>query len=312
MPSVVIVGGSFAGLSLALALQQQQLQCPQQSSDWTIHVLESRSEQDVAETTGCVRFHGGRGLIAQLGLSDDSWRTLTQSGESVRKQGYFNAGRLPVQTALVSRAKLLQELKEQFTAGQIRYSTRVSELHLVAKKSSSGAEDQIRVTTLPTTSSLPTASKSSRGSEAANSSSAQRAAEEEEVLTCDYIVAADGLMSPTRNLVVAIERRQPHLRLGRRVLLIGDAARHVGTEWLFGFFRYSFGVSQAMRDALSLSNKLYRAGSRIVGKKSGHEGRLDVVLHDAQTVALWRRSYVWRRIVAVLVVAAVGVYLGTR
>eukprot|EP00750_Incisomonas_marina_P003601 INCI13265.1.p1 GENE.INCI13265.1~~INCI13265.1.p1 ORF type:complete len:306 (+),score=46.76 INCI13265.1:271-1188(+) len=305
MPSVVIVGGSFAGLSLALALQQRRLKCPQQvASEWTIHVLESRSEEDVAETTGCVRFHGGRGLIAQLGLSDDHWRTLAQTGEGVRQRGYFNAGRLPVQTALVSRAKLLQVLKEHLTAGQLRYSTRISGLQLV--KSSSGADEQIGVTTVSTTSSLR-ASESERCSDDAAKSS-RRA--EEGVLMCDYIVAADGLMSPTRSLVAATESKQPHLRLGSRILLIGDAARQVGTEWLFGFFRYSFGVSQAMRDALSLSKKLYRAGSSV--KNSGHARMPGVVLHDAQNVALWRRNYILRRIVAVLLAAAFGLYLGTR
>lgn len=233
MQHVVVVGASFAGLSFANALVNNLTSMCHQSGQLleqtklTLVEIKSETEHCDPRGAGCVRFHDGAALLEELGLPTTAWEKLQRSTHIMTQN--MNSGRLPIGRNIVSRSILLEELRTHLhDCANILYSSQLSGV------SFDTVENRIYL----------------------NIKTQHR---DHQQIPCDFLVVADGLISSTRASLIAWSKQHDHLPaviklIESRTLLVGDACRHFRSEIMFGLFRYTRGVSTAIRNALDAAH----------------------------------------------------------
>jgi len=115
-----------------------------------------------------------------------------------------------------------------------------------------------------------------------------------EAFLFDYVVAADGLTSPTRSILLA----STDTVAKEACLLLGDAGVQFGCEFMFGLYRIQYGLSSTLDQACGLSKALRLQVQRHnVWAVKNTEKRVHLGVPAAHlTVAKWYRTRLLRRV----------------
>jgi hypothetical protein len=292
---VAIIGASFAGLTLARALQQQQQQRPS-SSAVRVVVLEARSAaRFTASINGELDMHGlERGLLAELGLA------RLASALPRRRARPRNVQRRELLSGLAA------SLGEEGKGTAVRKGLCVREVSLSANGGLALALAENDDDDDDDDDAWQGQQRHDGGGGEPAPYGERRTAAAAGELECDVLVLACGLTAlaavrvpedgaekaedgaeKSAHALAAVRVPEGGAAVARRVLLLGDAREHFGAEPLFGCRRLNYGASNAMRDGLSLARVLLAASA--AGERDGAGAAAAVAAACAPySVATWR------------------------
>ena len=287
--TVAVVGASFAGLSVARALQQQGGR-----RRFRVVLLEAENARRyVDRENGEVNLHGlDAGLLRDLGLER------------------LHAGlvRSPARPHYVQRSELLRGLVESLEPSTLRHDQCVKAVQGSHWPRRRRNRSRSRSRNKRARSDSEEEEKEEKGFggdgftlrvESVGDDSDDDDSDDDSDdgpshgydLKCDRVVLAYGLSAATESLV-----RDGGGGAARRVLLAGDARVQLGFEAFFGWRRFNYGVTTAMADGLRVAKLIMDETND--GNDDNDDGRVaSDPFWSRHSVERWQRTRRWRRAV---------------